>query len=192
MDGDSTAWTVATFTAFGGDFGIYNTQGQTVTLGSFTTTDNPVTGNFSPFSVTFDTSSSGLVINNDWDNSEGYNATGNWEIFGFYWVDINGNDYYTEDDMNNGNAEALVYNVLSGTDVDIDYYWSDQSHNVGETSDGDNDWIIAFDNNGNNDFNDGVFYVRDMKPVPEPATMLLLGFGLIGVGVASRKKLFKK
>ena len=34
-------------------------------------------------------------------------------------------------------------------------------------------------------------YGDDIAPVPEPATMLLLGIGLIGVGVATRKKIFK-
>ena len=36
------------------------------------------------------------------------------------------------------------------------------------------------------------FTYNSSTPVPEPATMLLLGAGLLGMGVVGRKKLFKK
>jgi len=41
-------------------------------------------------------------------------------------------------------------------------------------------------------FNEGVTLSIETSPVPEPATMILLGTGLIGLAGFGRKKFFKK
>lgn len=114
-------------------------------------------------------------------------VTGFGNYFGFY-IDINGTKFYTEDDKN-GRARALTYLVSSGLVADLTEYAYDDEI----TLSGNNDWILAFEDWNDNDYQDAIFLIEDMQqPVPEPATMLLLGSGLVGLAGFGRKKFFKK
>ena len=100
--------------------------------------------------------------------------------FGFYIAegiyDATAEDYgysnvlFSDDTMNEGSGAALLaYNADPGS------------------------YIFAGDIDGDGDFCDIITHAESIKPIPEPATMLLLGSGLIGLARFGRKKmLFKK
>jgi len=169
----------------GNQLSLYSLADTTKELIVFPGADNPGSGSSLPVNVTFTKTGAGWTLESYYALSP--HATIDTEYFssisfGFVleytgntdkWA-YNGQKFYGDDEMNNGNAaQMLVFNALG---VNQGYYF-------------------AFEDTNNNltdhDFNDMIFHAQSIEPVPEPGTMLLLGSGLVGLAGWGRKK-FRK
>lgn len=97
--------------------------------------------------------------------------------------------FYTDDLLNPGqNPQALVYQGNDATMLAV------PNRPPGLFT--SNHFLFAWEDiayaNADRDFNDMVILMESIAPVPEPATMLLLGVGILGMGVIGRKKLSKR
>jgi len=178
---DATAFLLLELAGYAGTntFGIYGYSYDALgkpqlgsTLEIFQGSDSPdvLTGNQTLY---FNVASSLVSLNSDMSNpvSIGIN-------FGFYISTQDNHTFYSQSALNkDGIDHMLIFDTssigsgLSGSDV-----------------------VIAIEDlygGGDGDYNDMVVGVTDVAPIPEPATMLLFGTGLICFAVIGRRRFIK-
>lgn len=188
VDGSPTAYAVAFMKGDAGNFGVYSqSTGAEVVLMS-----NPSLMG----TTTFHIDASGNLR----DSSFATLASNFGSAFGFFWRDTTFPGVsYTEDSRNAAGTgwgagqdiRALSYLVADGTVLSgtLSSYFAPP----GAVATGDDDWILAFEDRGaglggDGDFQDAVFYVKDIAPVPEPGTMMLLGAGFLGLAICGKRR----
>ena len=175
-EGSSSTFLVSLFTGHAnGILGIYSGTNEYNLIDR--TTSNQSSTNFS-------------IENGDLINGLGITViAGFGETFGFFWKDNVESYYaYTEDTQNSGQtARALTYQLADGTVVNTQTSSGGRST---KTMDGNDDWIVAFEDHpaGDYDFNDAAFLIKDITPVPEPGTMMLLGVGFLGLAIYGKRR----
>lgn len=134
-----------------------------------------------------DNSSNFVIFNGDLYVNNVVVSSGWSKNFGFFTKYDTDPKRYTEDSKNGGVNFSATYLINDGQSWDTSAYSS--SGITAGTMKGNDDWLVAMESDGGfRDFQDVVFMVEDIAPVPEPGTLLLLGSGLLGLAFMKRRK----
>lgn len=99
--------------------------------------------------------------------------------FGFF-LDNGSSIFYSDEALNGGTDRSVI---IEGDD--------DTTVQVGGFAPGlftSSEYIIAFEDGTDFDYNDLVFITESISPVSEPGLLGLFGLGLIGLGFAARRR----
>jgi hypothetical protein len=102
--------------------------------------------------------------------------------FGFFFTDSStGTTAYTS------NAGEVLGYTLSDIDVQVKSVMGGLSTTFNNA--GEDDWILAFNTTTTDGgYTDALVLVKDVSLIPEPSIIALMGLGLVGLGVAARRK----
>lgn len=160
------------------EYGIYKLGDITKTASVFDGTDVPGAKAAIWFGTMADPTAVRVMHDYGWGPT--VNNFGN--LFGFYLKTVGGLTMYSEDLLNGGSAQALVFQA-KGDNVML-------PGNLSPLND-INHYYLAWEDilgGGDQDFNDGVFIVESVTGVPEPGLVGLLGMGFFAVASALRRR----